>query len=75
MNKERLVWFVWTLCLAILAMPFMVYAIYIMIATMIETPTFNVIATYSLLTAFMVLVIVGLVGLFISEYKRIKEDK
>lgn len=78
MNKERMeriAWFVWMLCLFIIALPAMVYAIYTMIEIMIATPTFNVIATFSLLIAFMVLVIVGIVALFIMKYKHIKSDK
>ena len=72
---ERMAWWIWTLCLAILAMPFIIHAIYTMRVNMIATPTFDVIATFSLLIAFIVLVVVGLVALFVSEFKRIKEDK
>lgn len=72
---ERMAWWIWTLCLAILAMPFIIHAIYTMIVNMIATPTFDVIATFSLLIVFIVLVVVGLVALFVSEFKRIKEDK
>ena len=72
---ERMAWWTWTLCLAILAMPLIIHGIYTMIVDMIATPTFDVIATFSLLIAFIVLVVVGLVALFVSEFKRIKEDK
>lgn len=72
---EGMAWWIWTLCLAIPAFLFIIHAIYTMIVNMIATPTFDVIATFSLLIAFIVLVVVGLVALFVSEFKRIKEDK
>ena len=72
---ERMGWWIWTLCLAILAFPLIIHAIYTMIVDMIATPTFDVIATFSLLIAFIVLLVAGLVALFVSEFKRIKEDK
>ena len=72
---ERMAWWIWTLCLAILAMPLCIHGIYTMIVNMIATPTFDVIATFSLLIASIVLVVVGLVALFVSEFKRIKKDK
>ena len=72
---ERMGWWIWTLCLAILFFAPATPAIYTMIVNMIATPTFDVIATFSLLIAFIVLLVVGLVALFVSEFKRIKEDK
>lgn len=68
-------WFVWMLFLALTCVPFFVYVVYVMIETMIATPTFNVIATYSLLLTFMVFAAVCMVVLFVENYKQIKSDK
>ena len=72
---ERMGWWIWTLCLAILAMPLIIHAIYTMIVDMIATPTFDVIATFSLLIAFIVLLVVGLVALFLSAFTRINDEE